>query len=105
MSADRPPDDARPVRWVHVFEEDSSEGAVYRPDEGNIPLSRRPREQLVLGADGRGTLFAGGSDDRLAGRPITWRDQNEPGTSRDAGADVRIIDRSPDRLVVRIHGS
>jgi len=87
------PDDQRvtDTRWVHVFEEDTAEGAVYRPDGPDIPLSRRPREQLVLGADGKATLYTAGPDDRLVARPAAK-----------AGAEVQIISRSPDRLVVRI---
>ena len=26
--------------WVHVFEEDTPEGAVFRPEDADIPLSR-----------------------------------------------------------------
>jgi hypothetical protein len=106
MSRKRPPPDrAGPTRWVHVFEEDTGDAAVYRPEHADIPLSRRPREQLVLDANGQGTLFAGGADDRLSGRAVSWRDANDPGTTRDGAADVQIIDRSPDRLVVRIRGT
>jgi hypothetical protein len=64
---------------------------VYRPDGGNIPLSRRPREQLVLGADGKATLYTAGPDDRLVASPAAK-----------AAADIQIVSRSPDRLVVRI---
>jgi hypothetical protein len=84
-------DDLTPTIWVHVFEEDTAEGAVYRPDDANIPLSRRPREQLVLDADGRATFYTTGPDDRLVARPAAK-----------TGADIQIISRSPDRLVVRI---
>ena len=90
------------TRWVHVFEEDTGDGAVYRPEQSEIPLSRRPREQLVLGADGQATLFTAGPDDRLVARPATWRDGDTGRGAPQAGADVHIVDRSPDRLVVRI---
>jgi hypothetical protein len=90
-----------PATWVHVFEEDTAEGAVYRPEDADIPLSRRPRERLVLGADGRATLFNSGPDDRLIPRPASWREGVE-GKAAEGGADVQIIERSPDRLVVRI---
>lgn len=91
-----------PTTWVHVFEEDTAEGAVYRPEDADIPLSRRPRERLVLGADGRATLFTTGADDRLVGRPGTWRDGTTGKAAAQPGADVQIVSRSADRLVVRI---
>jgi hypothetical protein len=60
------------IRWVHVYEEDRKDGAVYRPETGPIPLSRRPREALTLQADGSATIEAGGPDDRPTGRPARW---------------------------------
>jgi hypothetical protein len=104
MAPDRPPAGDRlfATRWVHVFEDDTPAGAVYRPDSGDIPLSRRPRAQLELSADGRATLFVPGPDDRLVARPATWREQGAGDVPEPGGAEVRIVDRSPDRLVVRI---
>lgn len=101
MTPDRPDSSDRlfSTRWVHVFEEDTPDGAVYRPESGSIPLSRRPREQLEIGSDGRATLFLPGPDDRLVARPATWADRDVP---ERGGAEVRIVDRSPQRLVVRI---
>ena len=94
------------TKWVHVFEEDTAEGAVYRPEDADIPLSRRPRERLEFGRDGSARLFVGGDDDRLVERPATWRDgESPPAAHKPAGADVRIVHRSPDRLVVRIRGA
>jgi hypothetical protein len=75
-------------RWVHVFEEDTPEGAVYRPEDDNIPLSRRPREQLQFAADGSVRVFMPGQDDRLVAQP--------------AAAAVEIVQHSPSRLVVRM---
>jgi hypothetical protein len=93
------------TRWVHVFEEDTADGAVYRPEEGDIPLSRRPRERLELGRDGSARLFTGGPDDRMVEHPATWRDHDSPPATRETeGADVRIVRRAPDRLVVKIRG-
>jgi hypothetical protein len=93
------------TRWVHVFEEDTAEGAVYRPEEADIPLSRRPRERLELDPDGSATLSVGGPDDRLVEQRATWIDADTAHAGRpDAGAEVRIIARSPDRLVVKITG-
>ena len=51
--------------WVHVFEEDSAKGAVYRAeDDASIPLSRRPRERIQLQSDGSATVQLSGADDR-----------------------------------------
>jgi hypothetical protein len=107
MTADRPAPGDRlfATRWVHVFEEDTAEGAVYRPADGNIPLSRRTREQLQIGADGRATLFVAGPDDRLVARPAIWRDQDDADAPESGGAEVRIVNRSPQRLVVRIQAA
>lgn len=94
------------TRWVHVFEEDTADGAVYRPEAGNIPLSRRPREQLALDRDGHATRYVAGPDDRLIEQPATWRDAGTAGAGiDDDAADIRVIDRSPDRLVVQIRGT
>ena len=92
------------TRWVHLFEEDTAAGAVYRPLESEIPLSRRPREQFELSPGGSARLFTGSPDDRLAERPATWREDASPSAPRTPGAaEIRIVDRSPDRLVVKIH--
>ncbi|HET9233825.1 MAG TPA: hypothetical protein VFP10_06775 [Candidatus Eisenbacteria bacterium] len=93
-------------RWVHVFEEDGEDGEVYRPAESDIPLSRRPREQLELHENGTATVSTGGPDDRPIGRPAAW--------SREAGHIVvrvthpsqkseawRLIVQSPQRIVIR----
>jgi hypothetical protein len=88
---------------VHVFEEDTAEGAVYRAEDDRIPLSRRPRARLELKRDGEARLFVAGPDDRLVEQSGSWRD--EGGTvvirSEEGGTELRIIDRSPTRLVVR----
>jgi hypothetical protein len=60
--------------WVHVFEQDTAAGAVFRPEEGDIPLSRRPRERVEMHADGSAVLWAGGPDDRYVAQPATWAD-------------------------------
>ena len=87
---------------MHVFEEDTPAGAIYRPEEGPIPLSRRPRERLQLEQDGSAHLSGAGPDDRAIDQPATWR--AEDGVlvvrARD-GTQLRIVERSADRLVVQ----
>lgn len=94
------------TRWVHVFEEDTPAGAVYRAEDDAIPLSRRPREQLELRRDGSARLFVPGPADRPVEQPATW--QEEGGVlvvrAREGGAELRIVERSPTRLVVQTRG-
>jgi len=92
------------TQWVHVFEEDTAEGAVYRAEDDDIPLSRRPRERLELGRDGSARLFVPGPDDRLAEQAATWSDEGGSLVvrAREGGAEIRIVERSPKRLVVQI---
>jgi hypothetical protein len=88
--------------WVHVFEEDTPQGAVYRPEEGSVPLSRRPRERLALTRDGLAHVFAPGPDDRFVEHPATWTMEGDEVVvhPRGPGALFRIVERSPHRLLV-----
>jgi hypothetical protein len=94
------------IRWVHVFEEDTAEGQVYKPDSGPIPLSRRPREALTLNADGSATVEVGGADDRPAARRAVWRSTAEglvvdvPSVAGKGSTELHIVRAAPDRLVV-----
>jgi hypothetical protein len=103
------------ARWVHVFEEDSERGAVYRrEDAADLPLSRRPRERLEIEPDGTVRLLAAGPDDRFRERTGTWTEVSGeviiqiglPSGARAAraakpeGGEYRIVERSPDRLVI-----
>lgn len=86
-----------------MYEEDTAAGAVFRPEDGAIPLSRRPREQLELDPDGTARLFKAGPDDRLVEEPATWSEGGvkPPVRLAGSGAEVSIVDRKPDRLVVK----
>jgi len=88
--------------WVHAFEEDTPEGAVYRPEGERFPLSRRPRRRLAFHADGSAMVADGGADDRLVGRTATWSEGDDGAVIRCAGgACLRVVDRGPRRLVIR----
>jgi hypothetical protein len=94
------------TRWVHVFEEDTPAGAVYRREDAAIPLSRRPREQLELRPGGAARLFVPGPADRPVEQPATWREEGGliVVSAREGGAELRIVERSPERLVVQTAG-
>ena len=91
------------TRWVHLFEEDADGGEVYAPEDGPIPLARRPRERLQLDPDGAATVFVPGPDDRPAPRPARWSEEGGEIIVRSdsGGASLRIVRRSPTRIVVR----
>ena len=88
--------------WVHVFEEDDAAGAVFRPEQGDIPLSRRPRERFELRPDGTASWFTGGADDRFVERTGRWAEEGGRIVIR-VGGDVRltICEWSPDRVVAQ----
>lgn len=91
--------------WVHVFEEDGPEGAVYRPEAGELPLSRRPRERLSLSPDGSARLVTSTPDDRLREVEASWTEAagEVTVTTRSAGLvrTLRVRLRSSDCLIVR----
>jgi hypothetical protein len=93
--------------WVHVFEEDTPDGAVYRPADDNIPLSRRPRERLALSDDGTARVYTPGPDDRFIEHPAEWKQEGDNVVVRTTakGAapsrELVIVERTPKRLVVR----
>ena len=94
-------------RFVHVFEEDTPKGEVYRADSEAIPKSRRPRESIVLHANGSATVATGGPDDRPLGAAAQWcREQGGivlrvPAATGTREAVLRVVEASPERLVVR----
>ena len=94
------------TKWVHMFEEDTPDGAVYRPETEHVPLSRRPRERLVLNADGTAHIYGPGADDRSKEQKATWHEEGDRMVVRAAGPGVaprelEIVEESPDRLVVK----
>ena len=94
------------VRWVHLFEEDTPAGEVYRPESIDIPLSRRPRRRFELRQDGSATLFTAGPDDRYVGRQGAWHADDGalvvlfPAGRGDDAVRFRITDGSRSRLLV-----
>jgi hypothetical protein len=89
--------------WVHVFEEDEAGREVYRPEEGQIPLSRRPRERVQLRADGTSSVFLPGPDDRFIERRATWTEQSGRIVIRvedETRTELVVVERSPSRMVI-----
>ena len=95
------------TRWVHMFEEDTGAGAVYRPDTGDVPLSRRPRGQLTLSPDGTARVTVGGPDDRPIDIDAQWTQDGDELVVRpkggSGGADrvLRVTIEAPTQLLVR----
>jgi hypothetical protein len=92
------------TRWVHAYEEDDAAGAVYRPEDADLPLSRRPREGLALSADGSARVDLPGPDDRPRPRAAAWRDEGGEiviAPTDAPGREWRVVAWSPDRLVVQ----
>jgi hypothetical protein len=94
------------TEWVHVHEEDTADGAVFKPATASIPLSRRPRERLSLDANGGARLFVQGADDRYAEQPANWKDEKGAVVVRTSTGDrvLRIVEQSADRLIVKMPG-
>jgi hypothetical protein len=91
-------------RWVHVFEEDGPEGAVYRPEDEDIPLSRRPRQRLAFSRDGTARIGVAGPDDRVREVEGRWREEGgeiKVTRSSTAAEEMRVRVRSADCLLVR----
>ena len=94
------------TRWVHVFEEDTPAGAVYRPEESDIPLSRRPRERLVAATQTGPPPYSTRRPRRSQRRSnaATWREESDGivvRTGAHGDAELQIVERSADRLLIR----
>jgi hypothetical protein len=94
-------------RWVHIYEEDTEEGEVYRPETENIPLSRRPREAFELDQNGAAHVFLPGPDDRMSAIDATWHDEKgaivlrAPAGRGHRSVELRVVEASRNRLLVR----
>ena len=89
--------------WVHVFEQDTPNGLVFRPADSDLPLSRRPRAGFELRADGSAVLISTGAADEPRTRTGSWTE--EAGTlivrERDGRIEWRILEATPDQLIVQ----
>ena len=93
-------------RWVHAHEEDSGDTLVFRPDTYKFPPSRG-RRSFDLRADGALIDHRIGPDDRPRQEAGSWRltDTNDlelvPGEPGRRSTRMRVLEVSPDRLVIR----
>jgi len=102
MPSPDPDDRLFTTRWIHLHEQDSAAGEVYAPEDGPVPLSRRPRQRLELQPDGSATIYSGGPDDRPTPSPARWSEEDGRLVVRSnaGGAPLRIVERTPTRLVI-----
>src|SRR4051794_23322080 len=102
MPISNPDDRLFTTRWVHLYEQDSAASEVYAPEDGPIPLSRRPRERLQLEPDGSATIYRGGADDRPTPTAACWSEEGDHLVVRTEAGDAtwRIVECSPTRLVI-----
>ena len=96
------------TRWVHVDGDDADAGAIFRDADGDLPLSRRPRELLEFSDDGTVRKLATGADDRAHEVGHTsWHDEGGhvvfrfSGAAAKGGSEYRIVEQTADRLVIR----
>ena len=100
--------DSVPVsgQWLHSFEEDSGDLQVYRPASADFAPARRPRQGLLIDAQGGLHLQLPGPDDRLlpaseAATPLGMGRHRLPPSMAQAGPVLEIVEQTADRLVVR----
>lgn len=93
--------------WIHAFEEDTGEAAVYRPADHPFRPARRPRRRIEFGADGTFTEHRPGPDDRP--RPVrghwAWQKANRiavtfPEGRGGAPFGITVLSRTGDRLLI-----
>ena len=91
-------------QWLHSFEEDHEDVAVYRPAEHAFPRARG-RDGLEFAPDGSFTEWAVGRGDAGEPLPGRWRTAGEDRleVSTEGGGDqvLEIVHLGPDRLEVR----
>jgi hypothetical protein len=96
--------DALAGRWLHSFEEDHEDIAVYRPSDHEFPRARG-RGGIEFSADGSFTEWAVGRGDAREPVPGRWRSAEHGGvavsTERGGEQVLEVVHLAPDRLEVR----
>jgi hypothetical protein len=99
------------TRWVHVDGDDTPGGAVYHDAEGDVPLSRRPKEFLEFSDDGTVRKLATGADDRAhevdhttwteEGGHVVFRFAAPSAKGAKGASEYQIVEQGTGRLVIR----
>jgi hypothetical protein len=92
-------------RWVHSFEEDAGDVAVYRPVDYDFPLARG-RRGIEFKRDGEFVEYSIGQTDAPLGSPGTWRSEGPNRasitfTDRPSAYTLEIVDFDGNLLKVR----
>lgn len=95
-----------PGQWLHAYEEDLGDLRVYRPAGVDFAPTRRPREGLLIDAQGGLHLQLPGPDDRLlpaseAATALGMGRHRLPPSANQAGQVLEIIEQTAARLVLR----
>ena len=93
--------------WTHSFEEDGSDGTLYRPTQGfSFPPSRRGRETLEFDGAGQVRIGTPGPDDRPRLSSWTMTSQGANRYRLENGGMpaqmLEIVESAPDKLKVRL---
>jgi len=92
-------------RWIHSFEEDHGDVAVYRPIEHEFPPARATRDGIEFAADGSFTEWAVGRGDAREPVPGRWQtaEADTVAVSTEGGGEqvLDIVHLASDRLEVR----
>ncbi|TQN41735.1 hypothetical protein FHU33_1113 [Blastococcus colisei] len=91
-------------RWMHSFEEDHGDVAVYRPSDYAFPPARG-RDGIEFSDDGSFTEWAVGRGDAREPVPGRWEtaagDTVAVSTDRGGQQVLEVVHLGPDRLEVR----
>jgi hypothetical protein len=63
--------------WIHSFEEDTETEKVYRTEDYDFPMSRQPREHILITSDGKITLADTFESDKPEGKSNRWDSEDE----------------------------
>lgn len=63
--------------WIHSFEEDTETEKVFRTEDFDFPMSRQPREHILINSDGKITLADTFESDKPEGKSSRWDFEDE----------------------------
>jgi len=95
--------------WIHAFEEDTPDAAVYRPGDRPVRPARRPRRRLEFHPDGTFVERRPGPDDRLYEVKGRWERRGPDRIAvtfpegRGSPFEITVLSREGDRLTIAPH--